>query len=250
MALIEVNNLSLSYPVYGSDAMSVKSTILNMATGGFVKKDTKHVFVDALRNVSFSLEKGDRLALIGHNGAGKSTLLRVLAKVYEPTFGDVTIKGKSNCLFDLMMGLDFELNGYENIILRGRISGLSKKEALKIIPSVEEFAELGHFMNMPIKSYSSGMQIRLAFGIITSIVSEIILIDEIINVGDVQFVKKARLQIGNLINQADILVLSTHDLNTVKDLCNKAIWLEHGRVVEFGPVNEIVTKYEIKHKKI
>jgi ABC-type polysaccharide/polyol phosphate transport system ATPase subunit len=249
MALIAVDNLSLSYPVYGSDAMSVKSTILNIATGGLIKKDTKRVFVDALSNVSFSLEKGDRLALIGHNGAGKSTLLRVLAKVYEPTFGNVIIEGKANCLFDLMMGLDLELNGYENIILRGRISGLSKKEAMNLIPSVEEFSELGHFMNMPIKSYSSGMQIRLAFGIITSMFCEILLIDEIINVGDAQFVNKARMQIGKLINQADILVLSTHDFNTIKDLCNKALWLEHGKIIEFGPVNEVINKYEFKHKK-
>ena len=248
MAIIDLQNVTLRYPTYGADAMNLKSTIFSMATGGMIKKDTRTIHVEALNNVSFSLKNGDRLALIGHNGAGKSTLLRLLAKVYEPSAGTLSINGKMNSLFDLMMGMDSELNGYENIILRGRIAGLSKKEAKSLIPYVEEFAELGQFMNMPIKTYSSGMQVRLAFGIITSISSEILLIDEIINVGDAQFAKKAQAKMNKLVDQSDILVLSTHDFNTVREMCNKAIWLDHGNVMEIGPVDHVLSSYLNRYK--
>ncbi len=247
MTTIELKNLSLSYPIYGTNAMSFKTTLVNIATGGRLNKETGSVSVEALKDVSFRLEKGDRLALIGHNGAGKSTLLRVLAQVYEPTQGHIHIKGRTNSLFDLMLGVDPELNGYENILLRGRIAGLSKKEAQKIISSVEEFADLGDFMKMPIKTYSSGMQVRLGFGIMTSIFSEILLIDEIINVGDAQFIKKAKERIKNLVHQADILVLSTHDTNTVREFCNKALWLEHGVVKCIGNVEDVLNMYNSKY---
>ena len=231
MALIELNNLHLSYPIYGSDAQSLKSKLMNIATGGKLSRNHNKVHVDALTDISLRLEKGDRLALLGHNGAGKSTLLRVLAGIYAPTKGTITIQGKSNCLFDIMMGMDPELNGYENIILRGRIAGLSKHEAKNIIPKVEEFAELGEFIKMPFKTYSAGMQVRLAFGIITNIVADILLIDEIINVGDAKFLQKAQQQIEKLIDMAEILVLSTHDLEIAKRLCNKVITLEHGKIL-------------------
>ncbi len=243
MACVEVENVSLTYPVYGANARSFKSTLINMATGGRLDKTNKKVFVEALQHVSFKLEKGDRLALLGCNGAGKSTLLKVLAKIYEPTKGIVNVKGRLNCLFDIMMGMDHELNGYENIMLRGLILGLSKAEVRKIIPQIEEFAELGDFMKIPIKSYSSGMKVRLAFGIITNVFSEILLIDEIVNVGDTKFIEKAKARMKSLVYQSEFMVLSTHDTNIVREFCNKALWLKEGKVMQFGEVDEVVKNY-------
>jgi ABC-type polysaccharide/polyol phosphate transport system ATPase subunit len=243
MTNIELENVSLSYPVYGANARSFKTQLINMATGGRLDRDSGNIWVEALKNVSLRLEKGDRLALLGHNGAGKSTLLKVLAQIYEPTTGCVTVKGQTNCLFDIMMGMDQELNGYENIMLRGVILGLSSREAKKIVPQVEEFGELGDFMKMPIKTYSSGMKLRLAYGIITSVSSEILLVDEIVNVGDARFMGKAKERMKSLVHQSDIMVLSSHDTNVVKEFCNKALWLEKGLVKCFGSVDDVLKIY-------
>jgi ABC-type polysaccharide/polyol phosphate transport system ATPase subunit len=244
MACIELEHVSLTYPIYGANARSFKSTLIHIATGGRLDSNKGSITVEALRDISFTLEKGDRLALIGHNGAGKSTLLKVLAKIYEPTKGTVNVRGQVNCLFDIMMGMDHELNGYENITLRGMILGLSKPKIREIIPQVEEFAELGDFMKMPIKSYSAGMKVRLAFGIITSIASEVLLIDEIVNVGDANFIEKAKQRMKSLVHQSDFMVLSTHDTNIVKEFCNKALWLKDGRVQGFGTVEEILSVFQ------
>lgn len=243
MAYVEVKNVSLAYPVYGSNARSFKATLINKATGGHLGQNSGSVVVEALKDVSFKLEQGDRLALIGHNGAGKSTLLKVLAHIYEPTKGIVNVNGRVNCLFDIMMGMDHEMNGYENILLRGLILGLSKPEIRKIIPKVEAFAELGDFMKMPIKSYSSGMKVRLAFGIITNIFSEILLIDEIVNVGDTKFLEKAKTQMKDLVHQSEFMVLSSHDTRVIQEFCNKALWLEKGSVQFFGSVEEAFKMY-------
>ncbi|MGC1878453.1 MAG: ABC transporter ATP-binding protein [Rhabdochlamydiaceae bacterium] len=239
MASVEIENVSLSYPIYGSNARSFKTTLVNMATGGRLNNDSSSVMVEALRDVSFCLEKGDRLAVVGHNGAGKSTLLKVLAKIYEPTKGVVNVQGRTNCLFDIMMGIDHELNAYENIMLRGLILGLSRPEIRKIVPRIEEFAELGDFMKMPIKSYSAGMKVRLAFGIITNVSSEILLIDEIVNVGDANFIEKAKAQMKSLVNRSEFVVLSSHDKQVIREFCNKALCLEKGVVKHFGKVEEV-----------
>lgn len=243
MADVEIENVSLHYPIYGSNARSLKASFVNMATGGRLGGDNGTVIVEALKDITFKLEKGDRLALIGHNGAGKSTLLKVLAKIYEPTVGHVCVQGSTNCLFDIMMGMDIELNAYENITLRGLIMGLSKAEIRKMIPQVEDFAELGDFMKVPIKSYSSGMKVRLAFGIITCVDSEILLIDEIVNVGDAQFMEKAKRQMKKLVGQSEFLVLSTHDINVSREFCNKALWLEKGEIKVFGDIADVLDRY-------
>lgn len=243
MSCVEIENVSLTYPVYGANARSFKSTLINLTTGGRLAKQEGNIVVEALKNVSFKLEKGDRLALLGHNGAGKSTLLKVLANIYEPTKGHVNVSGRMNCLFDITMGMDQELNGYENITLRGILLGLSPAEIKTIIPRVEEFSGLGDFMKMPIKSYSAGMKVRLAFGIITNVFSDILLIDEIVNVGDAKFIEKAKAQMKNLIHQSEFMVLSTHDTSTVKEFCNKALWLDKGAVKCLGPVDEVLQMY-------
>lgn len=245
MAHIELDDVFLSYPIYGTNARSLKSSVINIATGGRLNKDDGAIKVEALKGVSFRLKPGDRLGFIGHNGAGKTTLLKVLAEIYHPTKGRVSVSGRTNCLFDMMVGMDHLLTGYDNIVLRGLILGLSKKEISKLIAEIEEFAELGEYIKMPIKSYSAGMLIRLAFGIITSIRSEILLIDEVMNVGDVRFVEKAKARITGLIHQSDIMVLSTHDHQVIREFCNQALWLEHGIVKCFGEVDEVLKAYQL-----
>lgn len=239
MASIVLNNVSLVYPIYGVNARSLKKSLINMAVGGRLNQEKGSVEVEALHDISFELKRGDRLGIIGHNGAGKTSLLKVLAQIYEPTQGTVKVSGKTSCLFDIMMGLDQELTGYENIMLRGLILGLSKKEIKRIVPDIEEFAELGEFMKMPIKTYSSGMMIRLAFGIVTSISCDILLVDEVVNVGDARFMEKAKKRMTSLIHRSDIMVLSTHDHRTIKEFCNKALWLEKGHVKCFGEIDEV-----------
>ncbi len=242
MAAIELDQVSLNYPIYGMNARSLKTSILEIATGGKLLKGTKTIEVEALKNIDFKLVSGDRLGLIGHNGSGKTSLLKVLAEIYEPSSGKVKIQGKSTCLFDIMVAMDADLTGYENIYLRGLVLGLSKKQIENLIPEIEAFAELGEFIKMPLKSYSSGMLLRLAFGIITSVPAEIILIDEVVNVGDSGFKEKAKARVTNLIHQSEILVLSTHDHTLIQQFCNKAMWLEHGRIREFGPIETVFEK--------
>ncbi len=239
MASIELEDVSLIYPVYGVNARSLKKSLINFAVGGRLSQEKGSVEVEALKNIDLKLQSGDRLGIIGHNGAGKTSLLKVLAQIYEPTLGSITIKGQTSCLFDIMMGLDQELTGYENIVLRGLILGLSKKEIKNIVPDIEEFAELGEFLKMPIKTYSSGMMIRLAFGIVTSISCDILLVDEVVNVGDAGFMEKAKMRMTDLIHRSDILVLSTHDHRTIREFCNKVLWLEKGQMKSFGKIDEV-----------
>ena len=247
MALIELKDVSLDYPVYGTSSRSLKNKVLHLATGGRLNDDEKIVRVEALKNINLNLEVGDRLGLIGHNGAGKTSLLKVLAQIYEPSRGTVKITGKTNCLFDIMVGIDSSLTGYDNIFLRGLILGYTKQQIANAIPAIEEFAELGAYMRMPLKSYSSGMLLRLAFGIITSVRSEILLIDEIVNVGDARFIEKAKARMTSLIHESDIMVLSTHDNTTIKEFCNKALWLEKGEIKLFGPVDEVL-QHKAEHE--
>ena len=237
MAHIELSQVSLSYPVYGTQARSLKATALSMATGGFVLKEERCVKIESLKDISLEISNGDRVGLIGHNGSGKTTLLKVLAQIYEPTSGTVRCNGQISCLFDLMVGLDAGLTGYENILLRALLLGLSKREAVKIVPEVMEFSELGEFLHLPLKTYSAGMLIRLGFGIMTSLPAEILLVDEIVGVGDARFMEKAKARMKNRIHQSDILVLSSHDFLTIREFCNKVLLLEKGRLKYFGRVD-------------
>ena len=234
MALIELENVSLDYPIYGTSSRSFKSTILNAATGGVLKNQEKVLNVQALNQLSFKLKDGDRLGLVGHNGAGKSSLLRLLAHIYAPSSGKFHIKGNTSCLFDVMVGLDPFLSGIENIKLRGLIHGLSSKMIRKAIPEITEFAELGEFIQMPLRTYSSGMLLRLGFSIVTHFKTEILLIDEVVNVGDSNFLEKAKKRMKDLINETKIVVISTHDNQIIKEFCNRILCLDHGRVKFLG----------------
>jgi ABC-type polysaccharide/polyol phosphate transport system ATPase subunit len=238
MASIRVNDVSVSFPVYSSGSRSLKNAVIAASTGGRIGQDEGHVVVEALTNISLEIGHGDRVALMGHNGAGKTTLLRVLAGIFEPVTGAVLVDGRVTPLFDIQLGIDPESTGYENMILRGLYLGLSRADVLARVDSVAEFTELGEFLKFPVRTYSAGMQTRLAFAMATSIEPEILLLDEGIGAGDAAFVEKAARRLDSFIERAGILVLASHAPNLVRRLCNKAVVMEHGRVVWTGDVED------------
>jgi ABC-type polysaccharide/polyol phosphate transport system ATPase subunit len=248
MSSIKLDNVSLDYVIKtGSD--SIKKTMICLFQNLFKKSTTpeislKNTSYRALSNINLALEKGDRIGLLGRNGAGKSTLLRVLANIYKPNFGTVTIKGKVYSLFDVSLGMNFEATGYENIVNLTIIKGLSKKIALSIINDVEEFTELGEFLNHPVRTYSAGMLMKLAFAVATSFSPEIILIDEIIGVGDIHFMEKAAKRLESIISQCHILALTSHSNDIIRRFCNKAVVLKNGEVQFMGSVEESISFYE------
>lgn len=238
MASIILDNINLDYCIYGTSSKSLKLSIIKALTGGKINNTDKTVKIQALKNISLKLEKGDRLGLIGHNGAGKSTLLKVLGKIYHPTNGSLRINGSTNCLFDIMIGLDPFLSGYENIKLRGIIHGLSSREIETKTPTIAEFSGLGNFLSLPLTSYSSGMLLRLGFSILTHFQSDILLIDEVVNVGDANFHEKAQKKLQDMINETKIVVISTHDNSLIKKFCNKILKLENGEITFFGKIED------------
>lgn len=244
MTSISLREVTLRFPIYGTKSHSLKNSLLHFATGGRLLSDMKVIEVEALKSVTVNLKSGDRVALIGHNGAGKTTLLKLLAGVFSPTNGNIETRGIVHSLFDLMVGMDFDCSAYENIKVRGLLEGLSTSEIERLTLDVTEFAELGEFMHLPIRSYSAGMLLRFGFAIVTGIRSDILLIDEVIGVGDSSFQKKSRDRLLKRVDASEILVVSSHDVSTLKGLCNKAIWLDKGEVRSFGLIDEVLSKYE------
>lgn len=244
MASITLQSVSVDFPIYNLHARSLKKRFISLTTGGtLLNQETKCVVVRALDNITFQLSHGDRVALIGRNGAGKSTLLRTLAKIYEPNEGRIHFDGKISPLLDFMLGLNPESTGYENIILRGLLLGLSRQQIMKKVDEIAAFTELGDYLSVPIRTYSSGMQLRLAFGVATSINPEILLMDEIIGVGDASFMARAEKRLTELVEQSSIVVLASHSEEMVMNMCNKAILLESGKVKYMGPVAEAFAIY-------
>lgn len=234
MARIEFDNVSLRYPVYGSHGMSLRSHLMRVATGGNIEKDSRTTVVTALRDVSFALKDGDAVGLIGHNGAGKSTMLRTMAGIYPPSSGRVIRQGKIATVFEIGAGMDSELSGYDNIINLGMMMGLSYREAKALTPDIEEFTELGDFLNLPIRTYSSGMTMRLMFAVATSVTPEILLLDEMFSAGDSGFREKSQARIQKLINTAKIFVFASHDMGLINSYCNRIFRLEHGCIEEIS----------------
>lgn len=226
---IKLDNVSVRFPIYDAKQRSFKQTMLNAATGGKIIQNTgKFTEIEALKNINLDIREGDRVALIGHNGSGKTTLLRVLAGVYAPVEGSISIRGKITSLLDSMLGMDGEATGIENIKLRGLFLGLRPKQTEKLIDEIVEFSELGDFINMPVRTYSSGMVLRLAFAISTSTQPEILLMDEWMSVGDEKFKNKAEKRLEEFVDKAGILVMATHDHGLADRVCSKSIYLEHG----------------------
>ena len=243
MPSIELDNVSVVFPVYSAGSRSLKNALVAATTGGRIGSDAKHVVIQALDQVSLQLHDGDRVALIGHNGAGKTTLLRVLAGIYEPRVGSIRIEGRVTPMFDINLGIDPESTGYENIILRGLYLGLTRAEILARRDSVAEFTELGPFLDIPVRTYSAGMQARLAFAMATCIEPEILLLDEGIGAGDASFLEKANERLDQFIKKAGILVLASHSIDLVRRLCNRALLMEHGRLVWGGGIEDGLALY-------
>lgn len=244
MADILLDQVSVQFPVYDARARSLKNKVVRLTTGGRLMQDAgKHVLVNALDTVSLRLHHGDRVALVGHNGAGKSTFLKLIAGIYEPTFGHITVNGAVSPMLNLMQGIEAEFTGLENIMMRGTILGLSKAEIKEKTAEIIEFSELGDYIAMPVRTYSAGMMVRLAFSIATSIRPEILLIDEVFGAGDTKFMEKAQARMVSLLDQASIVIFASHADGLVKEFCNKALLLESGQLIEIGPVQQVLDRY-------
>lgn len=245
MSEIVLNNVSLKYPIYAESTRSLKRDIVNMLI--LKKKDVNRKLitcVNALNNISLHLKSGDSVGLIGHNGAGKTTLLKVLSGIYTVTEGTIRVEGSiSSVLSGSAVGMQPELTGYENIKLSAMIRGYSKQEAENIKTDVEQFTELGDFLSLPVKIYSSGMQARLAFGISTAIFPDILLLDEVVGAGDARFINKAKERMDVLVKKANILVLASHSTEILQQFCNKVLWLDHGRIRGFGSAEDVLHEY-------
>ncbi len=215
--------------------MSLRNQLLRISTGGLIEKEAgQYVTVTALKDVSFKLAVGDAVGLVGHNGAGKSTLLRTIAGIYHPEQGQVTSKGKVATVLEIGAGLEPELTGYENIINLGMMMGLSVSDCKRITPEIEEFTGLGDFLSLPVRTYSSGMTMRLMFAVATSVTPEILLIDEMFSTGDAEFQEKSQQRIKKLIANSKIFVFASHSPKLIKKYCNRIFQLEHGSLKEIA----------------
>ena len=236
---ITAQNVSVEFPIYENSHRSLKNRMIDITTGGRIAKDiSRYPVVTALDGINFNIGHGERVALLGHNGSGKTTLLRVLSGVYAPTQGRLAIHGRTASLLDVSMGLDPDATGFENIYLRGIMDGLRPSVIRGKVDEIADFTDLGEYLNLPVRTYSSGMMLRLAFAISTSVEADILIMDEWLSVGDAEFSVKAKQRLDELVGQASILVIATHDPALVSRICTRSIKLEHGRMVEDKPVTE------------
>lgn len=244
MSSIEFSNASVEFPIFNANGRSLTSRILQVATGGLLDSDPQgHVVVKALNSLTFQIHPGERVGLMGHNGSGKSTLLRTLGRVYIPSQGTANIVGHLSSLIDISLGINPEATGRENIHIRASLLGLSKAEISEKFDEIVEFSELGDFIEMPVRTYSSGMHLRLAFAVSTVVNPEIILMDEWLSVGDEAFRHKAESRLRGLIDKSEILVIASHSKELLKDICSRGIWLEHGKIKMDAPIEQVVEAY-------
>jgi lipopolysaccharide transport system ATP-binding protein len=242
-ASIDAYDVTVLFPLYHGNSRSLKKMLVRAASGRLAEDQQHRVVVRALSNINFSLKSGERLGLVGSNGAGKTTLLRVLAGIYEPVTGHVRLHGTLNALLDTSLGMNPELTGRENIMLRGLYGGLSRPMLARLEEDVIEFAELSDFIDLPMRIYSAGMAIRLGFALAMAIKPRILLMDEWFLAGDAAFLEKARQRMEGMVRAADILVLSTHNDAIVREWCTRVIWLEKGRIRADGPMDEVLDEY-------
>lgn len=250
MSQVVLRNVGVEYPIYDARGRSLKMNLLRHVGGKLAKRNGGRVTVQALRNVNLTLRAGDRLGIIGGNGAGKSTLLKVLAGIYEPSVGDVTITGRVSSLLDMSMGMDPEQTGAQNAVMRAVFLGMSYREAEALLPEVEAFCELGDYFYLPMRTYSTGMGLRVAFAVTTAISPEILLMDELISVADAVFSAKAKTRIVGLIGRAEVLAIASHDASTIRTLCNRAVLMENGGIVYDGAVSAALECYDQRTVKL
>lgn len=243
MTYLIASDISIGFSLYHAQTRSLKKALLGKVSSRFATDEKNRLSVQALKNISFSLKAGDRLGLVGANGSGKTTLLRTISGIYQPTKGSLSIEGKVISLLDPEQGMNTDLTGRENIWLRGYYLGLSKAQIVSLEQDIEEFTDIGHFMDMPVRSYSSGMVIRLAFGMATSLPPDIVLMDEWILAGDANFMGKARKRVEGMVAGADILVLASHSPSIMLEWTNRLIWLDNGEIRADGPPMDVFASY-------
>jgi ABC-type polysaccharide/polyol phosphate transport system ATPase subunit len=240
MARIHLDNLSLTFRVRQHARITLKEFLVRR----LYKKSTNPVReVEALKNISLEVREGERLGIIGHNGAGKSTLLKVLAGIYPPTEGRINVEGHISSLFEIALGFEPDASGWENIYYRGYLQGETPQSIKAKVQPIADFSELGDFLDMPVRYYSSGMKVRLAFSIATAIEPEVLLVDEVLSVGDKAFQEKAGKRMRDMMAKAQLIVLVSHDLDSVVKLCHRALWMDHGRIRMDGAPKEVADAY-------
>jgi lipopolysaccharide transport system ATP-binding protein len=243
MTRLLIENVSVRFPLYHGESRSLKKTVF-AAAAGRLGEDRKHrLVVEALRDVSFSLHSGERLGFIGANGAGKTTLLRSMAGIYEPVCGRIVIDGAVTALLDANQGMNLEMTGRENIRLRGLFNGLSEPQIRQLQADVADFAGLDQFLELPVRTYSSGMIVRLGFALATAIRPQILLMDEWILAGDAAFMTKARHRLETMVRGAEILVLSSHNADVILRWCNRVIWMDSGQIKADGHPEDVLAAY-------
>jgi ABC-type polysaccharide/polyol phosphate transport system ATPase subunit len=243
MARIELDRAGLTFRVRERYQITLKEYLLR---GMYRRTANPLREVKALQDVSLNCQEGDRIGIIGSNGAGKSTLLRLLAGIYWPTSGRRIVQGRISSLFELTLGFEMEASGRQNIIYRGYLQGETPRSVRAKMEEIAEFSELGRFLDLPMRCYSAGMLVRLAFSIATAIEPEILLVDEVLSAGDLAFQVKARKRMRDVMGRAKIIVVVSHDLENLPRLCDKGLWLDHGQVRQTGPVEEVIAAYR-KH---
>jgi ABC-type polysaccharide/polyol phosphate transport system ATPase subunit len=232
-ALLQFDDVTVQYPIYNNRNMSIRNQLVRISTGGRIESEAGHVqLVTALRNASFTINHGDSVGLIGHNGAGKSTMLRTMAGVYTPAQGKVIREGRVATVLELGTGMDPELSGYENITRMSMLLGMNKKQIENNAKEIAVFTQLGDFLQLPVRTYSSGMATRLLFAVATSTKPDILLVDEMFGTGDAEFQAQAKKRMEELIRLVGIFVFASHNNDLVHTYCSRIFFLEHGSVKE------------------
>jgi len=242
-ARVEVENVSIWFPLYHGSSRSLKKMVVAAASGRLAHDQQQRIVVRALCDINLRLDSGDRLGLIGANGAGKTTLLRVLAGIYEPVTGRLRVQGSLNALLDPSLGMNMELTGRENILLRGLYNGLPRPMLPRLEEDVAEFAGLSDFMDLPMRIYSAGMVVRLGFALATAIKPQILLMDEWFLAGDAVFLEKARHRLEAMVRGAEILVLSSHQTEIISNWCTRVLWMDQGQIRADGPAEQVLASY-------
>jgi ABC-2 type transport system ATP-binding protein len=240
LVAIVLDDVGVDIPIFDVSRASLRKALLGRTIGGRFGQSGSHVTVRALKNITFEAHDGDRIALVGDNGSGKSTLLRVLAKVYPPTSGAVGIVGNISPMFDATLGMSMDATGLENIQIAGTIWGMTRLQIKSSIDDIADFTELGDYLKVPVRTYSTGMMLRLAFAIATVREPEILLIDEVIGVGDAGFFEKAFARLHRLVQRSRILMVAAHQNDLLRRLCDKAIWLSHGSLVLYDDIESVL----------
>src|SRR5438874_3670445 len=240
MARIELDRVSLTFQVRKHGRITLKEFLVRQM---FRRSVNPFMKVEALRDVSLNIAAGERVGILGHNGAGKSTLLKLLAGIYPPTRGVRLVEGRISSLFDIALGFEVDASGYENIFYRGYLQGETPRTVREKLNGIAEFSELGEFLNMPVRYYSAGMMVRLAFSIATAIEPEILLVDEVLSVGDMAFQNKARQRMYDMMKKAELIVMVSHDLGSLAKLCERGIWMDHGQLRLAGSMQEVIAAY-------